>query len=346
MILADPYKILEVNSQSSTEEIKKSYRRLAKKFHPDVNKAADAQAKFIEINEAYEFLINKRHGLTYDSKRHKYTRTSKTKSWEEWSRNEKEKANKRARYYSAKKYRDFINSTFYKESQAIEDFASFGVLVLLFGLIVIFPVFLSYTYDLPGLYISLALAFFTIQVWGPMLVSGRLPGFTSISEGFRLILRLFPVRVFMACFLFFVVFFTVGFHTFISIYEIFLYLVVFSFLLFYLTRNRIGQQTLSRKILRSISYALVLFSALLCINYFISFSPVEEVYTYSSTREASRHGRSVKGSMILLNNNAFDSYPSVRFFFDYDSIPGNRRKITYRVKKGILFYKVYTERYF
>jgi len=54
--MKDYYKILEVEENSSDEDIKKSYRSLSKKFHPDVN--PDGAEKFKEINEAYETLGN------------------------------------------------------------------------------------------------------------------------------------------------------------------------------------------------------------------------------------------------------------------------------------------------
>src|SRR5208337_2487578 len=51
------HKILEIDENCSLDEIKQAYRRLAKKYHPDLNAAPDAQQKFIEINEAYEVLV-------------------------------------------------------------------------------------------------------------------------------------------------------------------------------------------------------------------------------------------------------------------------------------------------
>jgi molecular chaperone DnaJ len=47
--------------------VKKAFFKLAKKYHPDVNKAANAQAKYVEINEAYETLGNEGKRRIYDS---------------------------------------------------------------------------------------------------------------------------------------------------------------------------------------------------------------------------------------------------------------------------------------
>ncbi len=55
----DYYKILEIEKDASEEEIKLAYRRLAKKYHPDLNKTdSRAKEKFIELHEAYETLID------------------------------------------------------------------------------------------------------------------------------------------------------------------------------------------------------------------------------------------------------------------------------------------------
>ncbi|MGL4950931.1 MAG: DnaJ domain-containing protein, partial [Mycoplasma sp.] len=62
----DYYKVLGVSKNATTDEIKKSFRKLAMTYHPDKNKAADAEAKFKEINEAYEVLGDPAKRKTYD----------------------------------------------------------------------------------------------------------------------------------------------------------------------------------------------------------------------------------------------------------------------------------------
>lgn len=66
----DYYEVLGLSKGASEQEIKKAYRSLAKKYHPDMNKSADAEAKFKEINEAYEVLSDPQKKATYDQYGH------------------------------------------------------------------------------------------------------------------------------------------------------------------------------------------------------------------------------------------------------------------------------------
>ena len=63
----DYYKSLGVERGAADEEIKKAYRRLARKYHPDVSKEANAKEKFQEVAEAYETLRDKEKRSAYDS---------------------------------------------------------------------------------------------------------------------------------------------------------------------------------------------------------------------------------------------------------------------------------------
>jgi curved DNA-binding protein len=62
----DYYQILGVSRDAEKSDVKKAYRKLARKYHPDVNQAANAEDKFKEINEAYEVLKDTDKRQAYD----------------------------------------------------------------------------------------------------------------------------------------------------------------------------------------------------------------------------------------------------------------------------------------
>ena len=69
MEFKDYYKTLGVEPKADADEIKRAYRKLARKYHPDVSKEADAEAKFKELGEAYEVLKDPEKRAQYDQVR-------------------------------------------------------------------------------------------------------------------------------------------------------------------------------------------------------------------------------------------------------------------------------------
>ncbi len=64
--IEDPYKVLNISKNASPSQIKKAYFKLAKKYHPDINKASDAEDKFHAVQEAYDILSDPKKKQQYD----------------------------------------------------------------------------------------------------------------------------------------------------------------------------------------------------------------------------------------------------------------------------------------
>lgn len=134
------YDILELPVGSSQKAIKKAYFKLAKQYHPDVNPSPEAQQKFVEINEAYEFLSDPqkvRNILFY----YATTKKQKKKREERRAQNIKKKTKQRARASEPE-----FEKTVSKEA-LIKDFFKIAKVILIFYLAISSVIFIGYWSD-------------------------------------------------------------------------------------------------------------------------------------------------------------------------------------------------------
>lgn len=115
MDFIDYYKVLEINRNATIEDIKKSYRKLARKYHPDLNtNDKQAEAKFKEINEANEVLSNPKNRKKYDKygKDWKHADQFEQANQQRGNSNQSRSQQSNSNSYSENDYSDFFESMF------------------------------------------------------------------------------------------------------------------------------------------------------------------------------------------------------------------------------------------
>jgi hypothetical protein len=126
--MTDYYSILELKQGATVAEIRQAYRRLAKRYHPDVNKTAGAHEKFIAISEAYEALMER---ASQPTPQYASADTDK-EAYEEFIRRVHEKARQQAQM----RYNEFV-----KRNEAFQQsgFSDIALLVKIISRIVALP---------------------------------------------------------------------------------------------------------------------------------------------------------------------------------------------------------------
>nr|WP_158210468.1 DnaJ domain-containing protein [Myroides phaeus] len=134
--MKDYYKIIGVSKTASIDEIKKAYKKLAFKYHPDVSTLSNSHEKFIEISEAYEILSDETKRKNYDNlNKSDFSESPHSEKYTTYQKHKKE-AERKAEQYSKTDFKNFKSSvldTMYKVYDNSKKGAQFGC-GLYFGL--------------------------------------------------------------------------------------------------------------------------------------------------------------------------------------------------------------------
>ena len=134
------YQVLGLDPGCSMTDIKRAYRVKAKLYHPDLNRSADAQEKFIEVNEAYEFFLARDYRARQAQVEEKMSTAEMQEMFNEWMRRERMRARARAARAAKKKFEEFRNSPLYRTSNLLSIGADYFV-IFIGTLIILVPVF-------------------------------------------------------------------------------------------------------------------------------------------------------------------------------------------------------------
>ncbi|HOT15168.1 MAG TPA: DnaJ domain-containing protein [Bacteroidales bacterium] len=128
------FKILQLSENASEEDIRKAYRKLAKEYHPDVNKSKDAHEKFIEISEAYEILLSQRNKRLAKEQPYE-TAASKAAEEAEYERF-REEIRERASRQAQMRYEEFVRQNEAFQKSGLKDL---GLLFTIFIRLLLLP---------------------------------------------------------------------------------------------------------------------------------------------------------------------------------------------------------------
>jgi curved DNA-binding protein len=122
MTFKDYYGILGLSKEASDDEIKRAYRKLARQYHPDINKQAGAEEKFKEVNEAYEVLKDPDKRAKYNAYGNDWDKRGGTWNREEGAQSRRQRAGTGFYYGGSQDFSDFFEFLFgfaspYQESQ-------------------------------------------------------------------------------------------------------------------------------------------------------------------------------------------------------------------------------------
>src|SRR6202161_4381063 len=104
----DYYEVLGVTRGAAADEVKRAYRKLARKFHPDLSKERNAENKFKEVQEAYEVLRDPEKRAAYDHLGRDYRNGQQFRPPPDWSQRFGQQGGQR--FSEANGFSDFFSS--------------------------------------------------------------------------------------------------------------------------------------------------------------------------------------------------------------------------------------------
>lgn len=183
MTISDYYRILDLEYGSSIEQIKKAYRTKAREFHPDINHTPEAKDKFVEVTEAYDFLISNFSRIVTGEEEFR-------RVMEDWRKYRQNRARKRANVYARTSYAQFKNTKFYRTTRILD--ATAIIFSLIFSVVVLITSVYGYFYRInhpiigledPSVLILLVLIMFGMTLFIISLIYWK--AYAETSKKFR-----------------------------------------------------------------------------------------------------------------------------------------------------------------
>ncbi len=322
--------ILDIQKYTTKDVLKRAYRKKAKELHPDRNPSPNAHEEFILLNEAYEYLSNKGSGETF-CYNHK-TYTNENSYQRDWEKEQKEKARAKARRYAKMKREEYMNSPYYKKTEALGLILD---LILNFIGMVVMMTFMGTIIIMGGWYgavFVLFLSILTYSKWKALITSLIIKDIEEYKEAITLIVGSFYFKKALFAAINIFLFFNYTVNTLIKPWYFLMVMVFAQIAVFGIQFIGKGNWYSKRKLFAIIGIAPLVFNLPFFLNYSFSTSPVKETFFFGN------HWSSYK-NVIQLEGGAYLNYPQIRTTFDAD--PARLHdKITYQFETGLFGIKV------
>lgn len=354
------FRVLEISSSSTLEQIKKAYRKKAKELHPDRNPSPTAHEDFIQVNEAYEYLVKYKTGKLYSNLKRGFTRPTRSNEEQEkyWREKAREQARARARKHAQMEYEAYTKTEYYKNTQAAV--VLLGFLLYFFAALVsvIVPLLGVLLHGWLGLAVGSLISLTTAKFWlGVFYFDPPEVELRDFLPAFRRLLGFKSLWAFISLILSIIIFLRVGLNTVISLNSLFaIYTISFIPGLIWSFKKSDAWT----RVLKVVGIGPILVSVFLGINYQFSGDPYEETYSYhlDSTKTVGRRGpynydsppengkrRKVPSTLIILESNAYKEEKGIRIFADINQLV-RYNHITYYFEKGLFGLSVVKDTHF
>lgn len=323
------YQILGVSANASIDEIKRAYRAKAFLLHPDKNNDPNASQQFVELTEAYEWII--------EQKTNTYKRYVSPFQQSAAAANAKrEEAKRKAKEYAQMRYEEFEKTEAAQAINAINVILNHLLFLFACTLLVAVPFVLTHFYEFTGLILGLLF----------LLAIGR-PIFGYIKQFFK------PTQLWVALmslvetyFFRFVIlsvanlylFLKIGLQTMLPLYVTILALLIPALFAYFVLYKKIAS---TQRWFNAACYAPLLVNGLFALNFWMSHHPRVEQYEIwneiSHTKSSQR-----QSTLIQLQDNAYENYVGIRLFADISQMQGYEH-IVYQFEDGLLGIRVMKE---
>lgn len=317
------YQILNVKPSATVAEIKRAFKKKAHKLHPDVNKAPNAEEKWIELYEAYELLLHLKHHRKRKNHRPKSatSATYKTKTYTKQELRDKavKRARKRAYAHAKMKFEAYKKTAYYQNELALEVIGD--NLMFYFALSVVLGCWYMSLYSDSSL--LLVIGFFVAATAYPLWRSALKPtSNVKVSKLVKAVYKILKTNVFSlltlaGCNVLLYLLYAV--NTYCNVYVSFGLLLTSIFVGFLLVKQNLvfKHSIYSRSIAAYVVFPLLV-NLFFATNYLFAGAPSTQMYSYTCRNIVTnyRNGKSIEQNS-LIDIPELEQYQGIRFFWNH-----------------------------